>query len=350
VRECRESAIDRRRDNKKEGARRLHSRKDRRDAEPLVRGLRRPRNLRSRITRGNNMPPPIPQSLQKATSVAPDAPLPPGAILAFAFTAPGVTVNVWATEEATGVRFDFRTALDPGWNIDLNGFFLDLDGDGGPIRSYGSASNNMNGGGRDGYDHAVVLGAVGGNMSLDFRNGFWLLEGITLEDLEGADAGLRATSYGYGNRADSLKLGDEFTPPPPPPEASIDIQKLTNGTDDYVINNSAEELVPIQWSYQVTNTGDVALTNIQVYDDNGTPFVGDPSLDPDGFLVGTIALLNPGDSETLYYSKPGDGAALPENIDPARDGYVNVATATGVSIVGTVSDTDDSGFTWNLPA
>lgn len=295
------------------------------------------------------MPPPVPQPLQKATSLAPDAALPPGAILAFTFAAPGVTVNVWATEEATGVRFDFRTALDPGWNIDLNGFFLDLDGDGGSIRSYGTSSNNMNGGGRDGYDHAVVLGAVGGNMSLDFRNGFWLLEGITLDDLEGADAGLRATSYGFGNREDSLKLGDEFTPPP---QASIEIEKLTNGTDGYVVywvdENDNNLLVPIEWSYQVTNTGDVALTNIQVWDDNGTPFVGDPSADPDGFLVGTIALLNPGQSETLYYTKAGD-ASLPENISPDFSDYENVATATGVSVVGIVSDTDPSWLTFDIP-
>lgn len=282
------------------------------------------------------MPPPVPQQVQKATSLEPDAPLPLGAILAFTFTAPGVTVNVWATQEATGVRFDFRTSLDPGWNIDLNGFFLDIGGDGGSIRSYGSASNNMNGGGRDGYDKAVVLGSVGGNDA-DFRDGFWLLAGITLADLEGADAGLRATSYGYGNREDSLKLEDEFTPPP---QASIAIEKLTNGEDGYVVD-IVNYSIPIEWSYQVTNTGEVLLTNIVVRDDNGTPLD-----DTDDFLVGTIDSLAPGESETLYFKWAGDDS-LPESIDPEMDGYQNVATATGVSIVGTVSDTDPSWFVWD---
>lgn len=277
------------------------------------------------------MPPPVPQQVQKATSLEPDAPLPPGAILAFTFTAPGVTVNVWATQEATGVRFDFRTSLDPGWNIDLNGFFLDIGGDGGSIRSYGSASNNMNGGGRDGYDKAVVLGSVGGNDA-DFRDGFWLLEGITLADLEGADAGLRATSYGYGNREDSLKLEDEN-----PLIAAIDIDKVTAGEDlvfgDGVVLDPGES---VTWKYTVTNTGNVPLENVSVVDDQGElpQYVsGDTNLD--GILdVGEIWVYEAyGTAIDTYTYDTGE--------------YKNTGTVTAdpVGLVGVVTDSDVSSYT-----
>ncbi|OBQ14891.1 MAG: hypothetical protein AN481_20075, partial [Aphanizomenon flos-aquae LD13] len=42
----------------------------------------------------------------------------------------------------------------------------------------------------------------------------------------------------------------------------------------------------VTYSYKVSNTGDVVLSNVTVKDDNGTP--GNPS---DDFIVGTIASL-----------------------------------------------------------
>jgi len=51
----------------------------------------------------------------------------------------------------------------------------------------------------------------------------------------------------------------------------------------------------VTYSYTVTNTGNVTLTNIVVTDDNATPGFGG-----DDFQVGTIASLAPGASVTLY--------------------------------------------------
>lgn len=53
-------------------------------------------------------------------------------------------------------------------------------------------------------------------------------------------------------------------------EASIDIEKLTNGQDaDTPKGPDIEVGKPVLWEYVVTNTGEVALTNVQVTDDKG---------------------------------------------------------------------------------
>jgi len=53
--------------------------------------------------------------------------------------------------------------------------------------------------------------------------------------------------------------------------ASITIQKYTNGLDaDLPTGPEIPEGDPVTWTYQVYNTGDVDLTDLAVFDDNGT--------------------------------------------------------------------------------
>src|SRR5205823_4579755 len=57
----------------------------------------------------------------------------------------------------------------------------------------------------------------------------------------------------------------------------------------------------VTWTYIVTNTGNVTLTNVNVVDDNGTP--GNLG---DDIAVGTITTLLPGsaNAQTLTASRP----------------------------------------------
>lgn len=110
----------------------------------------------------------------------------------------GVNVEVTAVQVAGGVQFTVNLLSGVA---DLNGFYLDVNGDGGPILSLGGG-NNMNS--TAGFDYAQVLGTVGGNDA-DVTSATFTISGISLSDLDGSIIGLRATSVGE-DRADSFKL------------------------------------------------------------------------------------------------------------------------------------------------
>ena len=159
----------------------------------------------------------------------------------------GVKVEVYALDVDTdndgtldSVKFTFDTTLYGDYLIDLNGFFIDLGGNGGPITTLGGG-NNMSGADNtgilmDGYDIAVALGTVGGNDQ-DFTDDYVIVaydpdKSFTgVASLDGSDAGLRATSYG-ADREGSLKMTALYNnegPPPPPdhfPEWSQNISNI----------------------------------------------------------------------------------------------------------------------------
>ena len=103
---------------------------------------------------------------------------------------------------------------------------------------------------------------------------------------------------------------------------SIEIEKATNGQDadvapgPYILTGD-----PIIWTYVVTNTGDVTLTNISVVDDQGVTVTA-----PKSELV-------PGESMTAT----GNGSAVTGQ-------YQNVGTVTGEWQGFTVSDNDPSHY------
>ena len=110
---------------------------------------------------------------------------------------------------------------------------------------------------------------------------------------------------------------------------ALTVNKLTNGFDGKQILAGT----PITWTYQVTNTGNVNLTNVQVKDDNGTP-----ANTSDDFVVGTIASLASGQSTTLQKTSTAVAGAY-TNIGKASNTYTD-----GVGNSTNVSATDPSNY------
>jgi uncharacterized repeat protein (TIGR01451 family) len=114
--------------------------------------------------------------------------------------------------------------------------------------------------------------------------------------------------------------------------AGIDIEKHTNGVDadaapgPYILVSG-----PVTWEYFVENTGDVALTDITVIDDQGTADEADDvvismpfsTLDPGGQMFGSLA----------------GGPAVPGQY--ANTAYVTAVTSGGLD---PVSDSDPSHY------
>lgn len=102
---------------------------------------------------------------------------------------------------------------------------------------------------------------------------------------------------------------------------AIDIEKATNGEDaDEPTGPHITVGEDVVWTYVVTNTGNVELTNIVVTDDEEGE-------------IGTIDSLAPGASETL--TKTGTAEA---------GQYANIATVEGNFEDTTVSDSDPSHY------
>lgn len=104
----------------------------------------------------------------------------------------------------------------------------------------------------------------------------------------------------------------------------IDIVKLTNGTDDLCPVLSVGDAVT--WTYNVTNSGNVSLTNIVITDDNGTDGVPGDDFHPDQVLAG---LYNVGDTNTDGVFDPGETWVY-QKTDVVHDGhYDNIAYVSG---------------------
>ncbi len=109
----------------------------------------------------------------------------------------------------------------------------------------------------------------------------------------------------------------------PPTNPAIDIEKATNGED--ADTPTGPEIIvgdPVDWTYVVTNTGDVALVDVTVVDDQG-----------------------------VTVTCPQDTLAVGETMTCTASGiaevgqYANIGTVTGVAPdESTVSDTDPSHY------
>ncbi|RNI11999.1 DUF7507 domain-containing protein, partial [Methanohalophilus portucalensis] len=105
-------------------------------------------------------------------------------------------------------------------------------------------------------------------------------------------------------------------------DPSVDIEKSTNGKDaDEAPGPYIRLNYEVVWEFNVTNTGNVNLTDIEVTDDK----LG---------LIGTIELLQPGES-----------CVLTESGTASLGQYENNATAVGVAPIGpNVTDSDMSHY------
>ncbi len=145
---------------------------------------------------------------------------------------------------------------------------------------------------------------------------------ITQADLDAGSVKNVAQGFGYFGE-DKVESNEDDETVAADQNPAIDIVKLTNGEDDLLVATGAD----VTWSYLVTNTGNVTLSDIVVTDD----VIGE---------IGTIDELAPGEGETLYSYGTAEAGA-----------YENVGTASGTPPMGDdVSDSDDSSYFGASPA
>jgi hypothetical protein len=148
---------------------------------------------------------------------------------------------------------------------------------------------------------------------------------------------------GFGGSAELVTLTQRFeqTVPFAP---DIDIEKLTNGLDaDDPNAGDAPSIAPgdlVSWTYLVTNTGNVGLTNVTVVDDQGVAV----SCPQTTLLMGeTMTCTASGIADdlnsTTFTTVPGFCG-----VEPNVPLYENIGSATGDFSALTVSDSDPSHY------
>ena len=131
-----------------------------------------------------------------------------------------------------------------------------------------------------------------------------------------------STGSGAGNLIQSFMTNAAATLTVTYSFAAIDIEKATNGVDaDLPTGPVIPEGDPVSWTYVVTNTGNVALANVVVSDDQGVVV----SCPLDTLAVG--------------------GSMICTAAGTAEAGqYANVSTVVGDALGGPVTDTDPSHY------
>jgi hypothetical protein len=113
----------------------------------------------------------------------------------------------------------------------------------------------------------------------------------------------------------------------------INLVKLTNGTDN---NSGTGPIVAVgstvNWSYTVTNTGNVELSNVSITDDNGTAGTGD-DFNP-VYVSGDTDSDNKLDTSETWTFSASAAAVVGQ--------YVNYATVSGTSPLNTVVQSTDN--------
>ncbi len=96
----------------------------------------------------------------------------------------------------------------------------------------------------------------------------------------------------------------------------VTIEKSTNGADsDIAPGDQITENAPITWTYVVTNSGDTAMTDITVSDDQG------------------VTVTCPGGSNTIDFLAPGESETCTGTGTAELGQYRNVGTVTGTAVL-----------------
>lgn len=172
---------------------------------------------------------------------------------------------------------------------------------------------------------AIVNEMRSGKVSLCHKEGngtYHLIDVST--DAEAAHRAHGDGKIGDPVPGDPLKIFDENCRPAGP---GIDIEKFTNGEDaDNAPGPSIQVGQPVTWTYRVTNTGTINLSNIAVTDDRGV-----------AVSCGGQTTLAPGASMTCT----GTGTAT-------LGQYGNIGTATATWTMpprsGSINDSDTSHY------
>jgi hypothetical protein len=141
--------------------------------------------------------------------------------------------------------------------------------------------------------------------------------------------GTQYSMYLDGNPYDH-RFGDMTTGRLVLPAPAIKLVKLTNGTDNNVPTGPIVAVgSTVTWTYNVTNTGNVPLTNVTVTDDK----LGSDGIVCVGSTNNVIATLSPGATATC--SATGTAVA---------GQYTNLGTATGTWNASTLTATDPDNY------
>lgn len=245
----------------------------------------------------------------------------------------GLVVNVYATQVGNDVVFNIK--VESG-KADLRGFFLDTDDNqsNDTVVKVGNSDNNMNGTGHK-FDKGFEIGSQGRGKD-DISQTTITLKNATLDNLDGLDFGIRATSVGP-NRGDSVKLVGEFDlpsapPPPPPPDTSNfpDFKLLCGDVQEITLYFSADS------GNGITDANGDGLLTVNLYNlDLGM----DDDLDgPLAALLSALRQANPGipaQSELLGVAVKGEVCNNYHAIDANPD---IDAVPGGVLVQGTSVD------------
>lgn len=192
---------------------------------------------------------------------------------------------------------------------------------------------------------ATTTTAGGGHYHFIVDNGTYQVLVTDTADIL-VQAGLTGTADLHTGIAinNTVYLGANFgyAPFQGKPYPSLDLEKAVNGQDaDLAPGPSIKQGGDVNWTYVVTNTGNVDLADVRVTDDR----VDDTS----------ISCSGDGDSDNRIYILPAGSSATCSAAGTAKKGkHESTGSATGIPSIGPViGDTDPShyvvtSFPWHL--